>query len=83
MAVLKHSIRIAGHKTSISLEDIFWKSLREIADRTGTSPNSLVEMIDHDRKGGSLSSAIRVFVLGFYRDRSAMLTALENMKLTG
>ena len=65
----RHSVVISGHKTSITLEDAFWQSLRQIAGKRGMSANDLIEIIDHDRKGGNLSSAIRLFVLGFYRDR--------------
>lgn len=58
----KHSVLIAGHQTSISVEDAFWTALKEIARRRGVSVNRLIAEIDQDR-GGNLSSAIRVFVL--------------------
>lgn len=58
----KRSITIAGHQTSISIEEPFWAALREVARRRGLSLNALVASIDADRSG-NLSSALRVFVL--------------------
>jgi predicted DNA-binding ribbon-helix-helix protein len=65
--VVKRSIVIAGHKTSVSLEDAFWKGLKEIAEIRDVSLSDLVSTIDHERKHGNLSSAIRLFVLDYYR----------------
>jgi predicted DNA-binding ribbon-helix-helix protein len=65
--VVKRSIVIAGHKTSVSLEDAFWKGLREIADRREMTLSDLVSTIDSERRHGNLSSAIRLFVLDHYR----------------
>lgn len=62
-AIRKRSIRIAGHPTSISLEQAFWDSLLEVAARRGLRPAELVAQIDSQRAGPNLSSAIRVFVL--------------------
>jgi predicted DNA-binding ribbon-helix-helix protein len=59
----KHSLDIAGHRTSISLEDAFWDALREMASAQGVSLAGLVARIDAERDGANLSSAIRVFVL--------------------
>jgi predicted DNA-binding ribbon-helix-helix protein len=67
--VWKRSIVIAGRKTSVSLEDEFWKSLKEIAKERGMTLEELVSAIDADRNHANLSSAIRLFVLGFYRAR--------------
>ncbi len=61
--VVKRSLVIAGHRTSISLEDAFWHRLRRIAAERGLSLNRLAAMIDASRGGANLSSAIRVFVL--------------------
>jgi predicted DNA-binding ribbon-helix-helix protein len=61
--VIKRSLVIAGHRTSVSLEDAFWRRLRAIADERRLSLNSLAAMIDASRGGANLSSAIRVFVL--------------------
>jgi predicted DNA-binding ribbon-helix-helix protein len=65
--VIKRSIVIAGHKTSVSLEDAFWKGLKEIADDRSLTLSELVSTIDTDRRHGNLSSAIRLFVLDHYR----------------
>jgi predicted DNA-binding ribbon-helix-helix protein len=66
--VVKRSIVIAGHKTSVSLEDAFWKGLKEIASSRNATLSDLVASIDADRQHGNLSSALRLFVLGFYRN---------------
>jgi len=65
--VVKRSIVIAGHKTSVSLEDAFWKCLKEIAGGRDMTLSDLVATIDTDRRHGNLSSAIRLFVLDHYR----------------
>jgi len=67
--VPKRSVYIAGHKTSVSLEDEFWDSLKEIARERNMTLGALVATIDADRQHANLSSAIRLFVLGFYRDQ--------------
>src|SRR5271169_4674821 len=61
--VVKRSLVVAGHRTSISLEDAFWRRLRAIAAERGLSLNRLAAMVDASRGGANLSSAIRVFVL--------------------
>lgn len=66
----KRSVVIAGHRTSVSLETVFWSGLRAIADGRGLSVNQLVETIDASR-ASNLSSAIRVFVLQCYQQRPA------------
>jgi predicted DNA-binding ribbon-helix-helix protein len=68
-SVLKRSIVIAGHKTSVSLEDEFWNSLKEIARERNMTIQQLVATIDGNRQHANLSSAIRLFVLGVYRDQ--------------
>jgi len=65
--VVKRSIVIAGHKTSVSLEDAFWKGLKEIAASRNIPLSDLVSTIDNERQHGNLSSAIRLFVLDHYR----------------
>jgi predicted DNA-binding ribbon-helix-helix protein len=71
--VIKRSIVIAGHRTSVSLEDAFWKALKEIAQARHASLADLIGTIDDQRQTGNhtgnLSSAIRVFVLDHYRGR--------------
>jgi predicted DNA-binding ribbon-helix-helix protein len=69
--VVKRSIVVAGHKTSVSLEDAFWKALKEIADERGLTLSDLVSTIDTDRRQGNLSSAIRLFVLDHFRNHGA------------
>ena len=64
----KRSVVIAGHRTSVSLESVFWSGLKEIADGRGLSVNRLVESIDSAR-ATNLSSAIRVFVLQCYKEK--------------
>jgi predicted DNA-binding ribbon-helix-helix protein len=61
--VVKHSLVIAGHRTSVSVEDAFWRRLRRIAAERGLSVNALAALIDASRGDANLSSAIRVFVL--------------------
>jgi predicted DNA-binding ribbon-helix-helix protein len=65
--VVKRSISIAGHRTSISLEEPFWAALREIAAARGVSVQALVGEIDAGRGRQNLSSAIRVYVLDAVR----------------
>ena len=65
----KRSIVIAGHKTSVSLEDGFWKGLKEIASERDATLSELVASINADRQHGNLSSAIRLFVLDYYRSQ--------------
>ena len=67
--VIKRSIVIAGHKTSVSIEDAFWTALKEIALVRRQSLAELIGSIDGARRGGNLSSEIRVFVLDYYRGR--------------
>ena len=69
--VSKRSIVISGHKTGVSLEDRFWNSLKEIAGERNMTLAELVRAIDADRQHANLSSAIRLFVLGVYRDQVA------------
>jgi predicted DNA-binding ribbon-helix-helix protein len=65
--VIKRSIVIAGHKTSVSLEDAFWKAFKEIAISRNKTLSGLIAEIDTGRPHGNLSSAIRLFVLDHYR----------------
>jgi len=72
--IVKRSVRIAGHATSVSLEAAFWLCLRDIAASRHVSVNALVAAIDATRSG-NLSSAIRLFVLD--SARSGELTRAE------
>ena len=67
--VVKRSIVVAGHKTSVSLEDAFWRGLKDIASTRGTTLSDMVAAIDSRRQHGNLSSAIRLFVLDHYRNQ--------------
>jgi predicted DNA-binding ribbon-helix-helix protein len=67
--VVKRSIVIAGHKTSVSLEEAFWRGLKEIAVDRQITVSDLVGAIDAERQHGNLSSAIRLFVLDHYQSR--------------
>lgn len=62
-AIRKRSLTIAGHRTSVSLEEPFWEALARIAAERGMSVQALVGLIDGERGRSNLSSAIRVFVL--------------------
>ena len=68
--IVKRSIVIAGHKTSVSLEDAFWKALKDIAAGRHMTLSELVGAIDAERRHGNLSSAVRLFVLDYYRART-------------
>ena len=69
--VVKRSIVIAGHKTSVSLEDDFWDALKEIAAGRKATLSEVVANIDASRSQGNLSSAIRLYVLDHYRSPAA------------
>jgi predicted DNA-binding ribbon-helix-helix protein len=66
--IVKRSIVIAGHKTSVSVEDAFWTALKDIATSRGATVAELVATIDAGRRHGNLSSAIRLFVLDYFRN---------------
>ncbi len=67
---VKRSFSIAGHRTSISLEGPFWTALKDAAAREDVAMASLVARIDEGRDGASLSSAVRVWLLHYYRSRT-------------
>ena len=66
-SVVKRSVVVGGHKTSVSLEDAFWRGLKEIAASRRVPLQDLVARIDTGREHGNLSSAIRLFVLNHYQ----------------
>ncbi len=68
--VVKRSIVVAGHKTSVSLEEAFWNGMKEIASVRSLTLSELVGEIDGGRQQGNLSSAIRLFVLDYFRARA-------------
>lgn len=72
--VIKRSVRIAGHPTSVSLETAFWVSLQDIAAERKISLNALITEIDTwrmDHGGGNLSSSLRVYILAWYQQEKA------------
>lgn len=75
--VIKRSIVVAGHKTSVSLEEAFWNGMKEISGSRGVTLSELVGQIDGARNQGNLSSAIRLFVLDHFRVRAESIHAIE------
>ena len=71
-AIVKRSIVVAGHKTSVSLEDAFWLSLKQIGKVRQMTLSALVGAIDTHRQYGNLSSAIRLFVLDHFRAQTVL-----------
>jgi predicted DNA-binding ribbon-helix-helix protein len=69
--IVKRSVVIDGHKTSVCLEDAFWRDLKEIARTQSVSVATLIKEIDQVRKGANLSSAIRLFVFDHVRTYGA------------
>ncbi len=68
--VVKRSIVVAGHKTSVSLEEAFWNGMKEISGLRNMTLSELVGEIDGKRQQGNLSSAIRLFVLDHFRSQA-------------
>jgi predicted DNA-binding ribbon-helix-helix protein len=73
--IVKRSIVVTGHKTSVSLEDTFWEALKEIARKRRTTVSGLVSSINVRREHGNLSSSIRLFVFDHYRYQNSAETA--------
>jgi predicted DNA-binding ribbon-helix-helix protein len=73
--VVRQSVDINGHHSSVSLEAAFWNALKEIAVAQNISVNGLVSKIDREREAANLSSAIRLFVLDHYREQAATRSA--------
>ena len=68
----KHSLTLRGHRTSVSLEDPFWRAFQDIAKQEGTPLNELAAQIDQARHvDAGLASAIRLFVLQYHQDLAA------------
>ena len=66
----KHSVTINGHRTSITLEQLFWESFKEIAAIQGKSITTIIAELDANQPE-NLSSAIRIYILQFYKDKRA------------
>jgi predicted DNA-binding ribbon-helix-helix protein len=71
----KHSVKLCGHSTSITIEDIFWDSLQLIAQQKNMPLKKLIEQIDEARQG-NLSSALRVYVCHHYQLKLAAIKAI-------
>jgi predicted DNA-binding ribbon-helix-helix protein len=69
--VVKRSIVVGGHKTSVSLEEAFWSGMKEISGQRSLTLSQLVGEIDTNRQLGNLSSAIRLFVLDHFKSRAS------------
>ena len=65
--IIKRSVVIEKHKTSVSVEDAFWNGLKQIADEQRQTISQLIARINQQRTASNLSSALRTFVLGHYR----------------
>jgi predicted DNA-binding ribbon-helix-helix protein len=70
--VVKRSIVVAGHKTSVSLEEAFWNGMKEISAARNMTLSELVGEIDGNRQQGNLSSAIRLFVLDYFKNHGVV-----------
>ena len=67
---VKHSVTLHGHRTSISLEDEFWRAFREIAQKKDITINALTAEIDTARGDLGLASAIRIYVLKYFQEQA-------------
>jgi len=70
--IVKRSVKIHGHKTSVSLEDPFWSDLKKIAHTQQATMSKVIADIDNTRQHGNLSSAIRLFVLDQVRNHQSL-----------
>ena len=82
-SVIKRSVVIDGHKTSVSLEDPFWTELKNIAHARQLTLSDLVSKIEGTRAQSNLSSAIRLFVLHHFRENKRMEVATANLSRVG
>jgi predicted DNA-binding ribbon-helix-helix protein len=76
-SIVKRSVVVGGQRTSISLEDPFWSSIREIAHLQRKTVSKLIADIDKTREQNNLSSAIRVFVLNYMLNRASGAVVLD------
>ena len=77
--IVKRSVLVRGHKTSVSLEEPFWNGLKEIAASRGQPVTAVLQRVDLDRHDNSnLSSAVRLFVLEYYRDQAHSAAKAES-----
>lgn len=78
---LPRNVRIAGRRTSMRLEQPYWEALAEIARREGADIDAVCSGIAEKRRGGGLSSAVRIEVMLYFRDRLAQLDAFAQAAL--
>ena len=81
--VVKRSIVVAGHKTSVSLEEAFWNGMKEISGLRNMTLSELVGEIDNNRQQGNLSSAIRLFVLDHFKARATAVRPASSKQADG
>jgi len=74
------NIVVAGHRTSVRLEPVMWDALLEIARQRETNVNRLVTEIDRQRNSSSLTAAIRVYIVDFYRSAAAQAGQAANLQ---
>ena len=75
--VVKRSIVVNGHKTSVSLEEAFWIGVKDISAERNKTLSELVGEIDSQRQQGNLSSALRLFVLDHFKTRALGLARVR------
>jgi len=75
--IVKRSVSLDGHKTSVTLEDQFWTALKEIAALQEVSVQELILKAKSAGENRNLSSAIRLFVLDHYRQQAAVRSARQ------
>ena len=76
--VLKRSVLVGRHRTSVSLEDVFWNELRAIAKKSNMHLSQLISRIDAEREHCNLSSAIRMFVFQHRPSESDVQSIKDN-----
>jgi predicted DNA-binding ribbon-helix-helix protein len=77
--IVKRSVNLDGHKTSVSLENAFWDALKQIATVEKIAVHELIFKVNNERKRGGLSSALRLFVLERYRQQAAAKSAPDQL----
>lgn len=80
-SVVKRSVILEGHKTSVSLEDVFWSELKVIAGRGGVPLGEVLRLVNSRRGEANLSSAIRIFVFNSVKDRARAPQSLEPLSI--
>lgn len=73
-SVVKRSVALNGHKTSVSLEDVFWNAMKDIATEKNLAVTALIEAIDKDRGSANLSSALRQYIMMHFYQRAQKQT---------